>query len=237
VNRGCSIGLMIALLIAGVVGYLGYRFANQLADLPADLSPYQHADSVRGMLKSNAHRPTDTTHLTESQLSPLLAVADSANTILLHFTSKVQALQKDDPGIIKGVGSGMELIKDARLLPLSLRRAMVSVLNQQGRSWQEYQWLKERAVAAAGITRKDADSVVHAVIRTTLGDTATAKIHIPDGEVGEFYRRADSLRASGGIDSAEFALMRPYRTQLLERGVLLLLGLESNDELDAIVSE
>lgn len=236
-NRGCSIGLMIALVIAGVVGYIGYRFANQFAELPEEIAPYQHLDSVRSMVASAAPRPSDSARLTEAWVSPLLAAADASNAIVGQIASNIAALKKEDGGFIKNFGAGMNLVKEARLIPLLVRRGVVQILNQQNRSWAEYDWAKERAIAAAGITRSNVDSAAQALFHATLGDTTDAQIRVPDGAVGDFYRRTDSLRASGAIDSAEFALMRPYRQLLLDRGVLLLLGIEAHDSFDVIVSE
>jgi len=236
-NRGCSIGLMLAILIAGVVGYLGYRFANSLAEIPDDLALYQHQDSIRAMVQSKAPAPSGSARLTEPQVATLLVATDSANAILKQFTGKLTALAHGDAGIVKGVSGGMELVRQLSLIPLSVRRSLVSVLNQQNRSWAEFTWMKERAVAAAAITPSDVDSAVRVLLRSTLGDTTTAKIQIPDGEVRDFYRRTDSLRTSGGIDSMEIALMRPYRTVLLERGLLLLLGLDQSNALAEMVVE
>ena len=152
-NRGCSIGLMIALVIAGVVGYIGYRFANQFAELPEEIAPYQHLDSVRGMVANAAPHPSDSARLTEAWLSPLLAATDSSNAVVGQIANKIAALKKEDGGFIKNFGAGMNLVKEARLIPLLVRRGLVQILNQQNRSWAEYDWVKERAIAAAGITR------------------------------------------------------------------------------------
>ncbi|MBL7989615.1 MAG: hypothetical protein JNJ94_16260 [Chlorobi bacterium] len=236
-NRGCVIGLMVAMLLLGVGGYFFYNFVNQLADVPAELQPYENLDSVRAQVRNHTAPPTDTAHLAPQHLATLLAVVDSSNALLSNFLASIKGVGSGDDGVMKEVGKGMNLVLQVRLLPLSLRRGVVAALNQQNCSWGEYLWIKERAVAAAGITKADVDSAVRALLRETFTDSTVAQGTMPEGEVAKFYRRTDSLRASGAIDTAEATLLKPYRTALLDRGKLLLLGIEANDEVEAMIEE
>lgn len=236
-NRGCMIGLMLGLLLVGIGGYLSYRFVNTIADIPEELQPYQDHDSVRAMVHNRTAMPADTAHLTSQHLSTLLAAVDSSDLVLTTFLTKIDSLGSGSDGVLKEVGKGMEVVRQIRLIPLSVRRGVVAVLNQQNRSWGEYVWIKERAIAAAGITKADVDSAVRAVLREKFDDSTTANAKVPEGEVTGFYRRTDSLRASGAIDTAEVALMKPYKTTLLDRGKLLLLGIDINDEIEVMLNK
>lgn len=234
-NRGCVIGLMLALLLVGIGAYFSYRFVNTIADIPEELHPYQYHDSVRAMVRNHTAAPSDTAHLTSDHLPTLFAVVDSSNAVLTTCLTNIDSLGSGSDGVLKEVDKGMEVVRQLRLLPLSVRRVVVAALNQQNRSWREYLWIKERAVAAAGITKADVDSAVRALLREKFDDSTTANANVPEGEITAFYRRADSLRASGAIDTAEVALMKPYRTTLLDRGKLLLLGIEINDEIEVML--
>ena len=252
-NRGCIVAAIVVAIAVGIAGYFAYMKVKQALDTPKELLPYANPDSMSTRLSSHDTAPPAGSHLTPNQIRLFMGALDSINTgwsemkrafDSMHLTSK----SGGDTAKID-LWASPYFLQQFNRMPLLARRGLTNYLNDHRISWAEYLWIKDRMVAASGVTRHDLDSALKSKLEgyfqshdttatpgdTTARDTTVTKIGADSTET--FFRHIDSLRTSGAIDSTEQQLVIPYRDVLLDQGILCLLGIETNFELGFLTTE
>ncbi len=236
-NRGCLISLLLVILAVAIAGYFAYDKLKVAFETPQELLPYVHPDSMLARVRSKAPAPAAGVRLTAEQVQIFVGALDSVNSGWDAMSRALDSLNmkavvKNDSAKVNYWASPY-FILEFRLLPLRGRKSLVTYLNEKGVSWAEYLWIKERVVGASGIRHEQVDSVLESVLVSWFAADSTGRSDSMETNVGNdsvvaFYARLEALRASGAIDSAETALVLPYRETILARGLLALLCIETN---------
>jgi hypothetical protein len=230
-NRGCIISAVVVVLVVAIAGYYAYDRLKDVLSTPKDLLPYARLDSMQTRLDSHAPAPSPGTRLTAEHIRIFIGALDSVNVGWKEMERGFDSINLrkgvKDSGKIDLWASPFFLQQFMRM-PLTARRALVAYLNANHASWEEYLWIKEHVIAASGITKEDVDSVFTVRIHEYFSTADTARTSVSRDSMKVFFARVDALRAGGGVDSADMELAAPYRTAILDRGLLALLGLETN---------
>ena len=224
VRRGCLIGVI---LLTVMVSGLGYMFISTLSEMmpPEELRPYAELESTLELVHSKAPAPGAGAQLNEDDVRFYLNALDSVNAPWEQLQPAISA-EVEKSGEKIDIIRSMEEFKEMVHLPFYSRRALVNYLNREGKSWDEYLWAKTRVVAAAGITQQDAQNALRALYDKyfVLEQQEDVMQTIHEGSDG-FYQKVDSLQKAG-MDSAETALVMPYREVLFDKGLHSLVGIE-----------
>lgn len=224
-RRGCMLGVVLAMVMVSGLAYLAITTIRDMLP-PAELTPYATLDETKKLVKSSAPAPGPDGRLNEESVRFYVGAFDSINAEWDVLADRIDSSVKADGEKIDLIRS-FDRFKEMIHLPLYARRGLVNYLNVQGKSWDEYLWAKKRTVAASGITQEDANNA----LRETYGkyfvlqDEASAMDAIREGS-NDFYKEVEAIRAAG-IDSAEAALVAPYRQTLLDKGLHSLMEIET----------
>ncbi len=229
-RKGCVFSATLLVILIAIGGYFGYTMLRQNFDLPDDLAPYAEADSLAEFIHSREPAPPDTAHLTAGRVALFIGAFDSLNTGWYNLNRTFDSLGiRNARGKQLDLWQSPEVLRDIIKLPLLTRKGLASYLNARNLSLAEYTWLKERVVAASGIT--------HAEIGAIFRDSLSRYIPVPDSSpidngphISAFFERVEKLRRSGAIDSSDIALVAPYRQTIIRDGLGAFLSPESDDE-------
>jgi hypothetical protein len=224
---------VIVVLVVVVGGWLAYRYLHDALAMPSDLAALGNRDSVLAQISSKTPAPAAGSKLTPGQVKLYIEGLDSVNVGWNGLMTALDTIrsQSDSGASITSVKTwiGKSLLREIIRLPLVSRRGVVNYLNLHGISWAEYNWIKERTVAASMITQADYDSAMHAEIREHLPPAdADSKKNIAPRSTDGLFKRVEAIRASGDLDSAEIALVAPHRSELLTKGLPSLVGLDTD---------
>jgi hypothetical protein len=249
-NRGCIIVAVVVAVAVGIAGYFAYMKVKQALDTPKELLPYANPDSMSARMSSHDSAPPDGAHLTSNQVQLFIGAFDSINSgwseMKRAFDSMHLNKNGKDDSVKVNLWASPYFLQQFNMMPLRARKGLTAYLNEHHLSWAEYLWIKERIVAASGITRHELDSALHAKLEgyfqaqetadstadSTRRDSSRSKVATDSTET--FFRKVDSLRASGAIDSTERVLVASYHDILLDKGLLCLFGIETNFEMGFI---
>jgi hypothetical protein len=152
--------LGLAISIA-MIGYFGYRAIKETLTLPEELAPYESRAAALKLIRSAAPAPGPEARLTARQVELFIGMLDSINIGSDNLEPALDALHLDTNGRGKSKPNILAVpgvVHQALMMAPLTRRAIVNYLNNNGLSWEEYLWIKERVLAASGITRAEADS-------------------------------------------------------------------------------
>lgn len=231
-RKGCVFSATLLVILIAVGGYFGYTLIRQNFDLPDDLAPYAEADSLAEFIHSREPAPPDTAHLTAGRVELFIGAFDSLNTGWYNLNRTFDSLGLGNNGKKLDIWESPSVFRELVKLPLLTRKGLASYLNARNLSLAEYVWLKERTVAASGITHQD----VADCFRDSLARYVNVSDSIPlnsSEKLLSFFNRVEELRRSGAIDSSDIALAAPYRQTILRKGMGVFLGPEGDDALPA----
>lgn len=230
-NRGCIISAVVVALIVGIAGYYAYDRLKGVLEMPPELLPYGRVDSMQTRIASQAPTPPPGTHLTADQVRFFVGALDSVNLGWVVMERGLDSINfrngVKDSGKIDLWASPF-FLQQFMQMPLIARRALVAHLNANHISWNEYLWIKDHVIGASGIGKNDVDSVFTVRIHEYFSEADTTRTSVGRDSMNVFFGRIEALRSSGVIDSSEIALVVPYRNTILDKGMLTLLGLETN---------
>jgi|GEM_PF-2505929 len=230
-RTGCIVTAIVLVILIGVAGYIGYRMMGDSLDIPEDLKAYTDRETMMAEIRSTRPAPPDTTHLTAGQVEVFVGALDSLATGWNKLAYTLDSVRTADSGAGSlSLWTTPALLKQIIQLPLVTRRAIVSYLNDHDLSWAEYIWLKERTIAASGITPNETDSALSAILQQHLDSDEQDAFKTDKMEETALFTRVAKLRASGVIDSSDVALVAPYRRTILDRGIPTLIGIETEEE-------
>lgn len=229
-RKGCVFSATLLVILIAVGGYFGYTLIRQNFDLPDDLAPYAEADSLAEFIHSREPAPPDTAHLTAERVALFIGAFDSLNTGWYSLNRTFDSLGiRNTKGKQLDLWKSPDMLREIIKLPFVTRKGLASYLNARDLSLAEYVWLKERVVAASGIT--------HDEIGAIFRDSLNRYIPVPDSSpmnsgvrISAFFERVEALRRSSAIDSADVALVAPYRQTIISKGLGAFLSPEVEDE-------
>lgn len=156
---GCLVVVILAAIALGVGGYLAYRAASptlqRARDYVGSLGRLGELSDLDAQIaRRGPFEPPASGELTDAQVTRFVEVQhhmrQSLGARMQEIEAKYQGLSRDGerrptPGeIFSGLADVAGLFVDAR-------RAQVEALNAQGLSQAEYDWIKGRVYAAAGM--------------------------------------------------------------------------------------
>lgn len=232
-RTGCIVAAIVLVVVIGIAGFFGYQMINESFDIPEQLEAYNDPELMRSLVKSKAPAPPDTAHLTQERVQKFMGALDSLGSGWQGLALLIDSLQSEKGQEQFSIWSSPALINQMMQTPLTMRRALVNYLNLHNISWEEYVWLKERTIAASGITLRETDSSLNAVVSAHFKMGTPDMITTKSKETAtDFFHRVEALRMSGAVDSSDIALVAPYRETLLSKGLPALAGIESKQDLD-----
>lgn len=218
-QRGCALGIIILFLLVSGLGYMWWQAFNKF-NPPEELKQYAYRESLDTILTSKAPAREDSRPLDEKELTFFIGAVDTVWAVWSEFDrvydsayAEMEEGEEFDPLEFDEVGTLFWRV------PLLARRGLIDHLNKSDRSWDEYIGIKQRVVAAAGIGQREATDSLHALMRRHKLTVAEEGAALPNNAL---FQRALELRPL--LDSAEKAMVAPYREDLLSRGVHLLVG-------------
>ena len=232
VPSGCVMGIVVLVIAVAIAGYFGYRHIADALDLPEELESFANDDSVRASVRSQAPAPPEGTRLDAAWIALYVDGLDESNRALEGALQGIDSIHRASRAAgDSGVSTILTSPSFYRLITLiepMTKRSLVEYLNARGRSLDEYSWAKTRVVAASGVTLEAVDSALDAMISPYFeGVPSGTKFSLGDRDaVVALFRRADSLRTSGAIDSTESALAAPHRQRILARGLGSIYGFD-----------
>ena len=229
-RKGCIVFTVLLAVAIGVAGYFGYSYISDSLDIPEELAEYGSHDDALAHITSKAPAPGPEARITKEKMETLLGAFDSIQTGWRVTAVAIDSLANIDKGAdssAMGLLTMPQFIRQAMMGVMMTRRALVTHLNASNLSWEEYQWLKTRAIAAAGIDKPEADSVFALSLPSRLA-VRNRTNSFGESELAneKLFENVARVRSSGTIDSTETALARHYRNALLTRGSAALKGLE-----------
>ncbi len=236
-RRGCIIFTLLITLGIAAGGYYAYHYLRGVFEVPDELAAYDNKDSLLARITSRAPAPAASEHLTPERVKLFIGAVDPVATgwrgLLSALDSMNLGAEVDSTEI--NFMTTPTVIHEIIRLPLVTRQGLVEYLNAQKLSLEEYIWLKERTVAASGITLREYDSVLQATLQRYVSSKNVMNIR-NSHDAKLFFERVEQLRSSGAIDSSDIALAAPYRPLLLDRGLPVLLNIENDfEDVDAIL--
>lgn len=224
-RRGCMLGLVIGMVMVSGFAYMAVMTLRDMLP-PDELQPYASQEETVKLVQSKTPPPGPDARLNEENVRFYLGAFDSVNAKWNAATVRIDSA-------VKATGEKIDLIRsedefrEMIHLPLYARQSLVNYLNVQGKSWEEYLWAKKRVVAASGITQADAFASFRALYGKyfELEDEQKSVEQIRQGS-NNFYKEVEDIRKRG-IDSAERALVAPYRDTLLQKGLHSLMEIET----------
>lgn len=232
-RTGCIVAAMVLMIAIGIAGYFGYQMLDQSFDIPEQLEAYNNPELMRSLVHSKAPAPPDTAHLTAEQVQKFIGALDSLGSGWQGLAVLLDSIQSaENTGNEFSIWDSPALISQMMQTPLNMRRALVTYLNEHNISWAEYVWLKERTVAASGITMRETDSSLNAVVdhHIKLGNPDMISTKSKE-TASDFFQRIETLRTSGAIDSSDIALVAPYRETLLSKGLPALACVDTKEQI------
>ena len=232
-NRGCVIFAFALVVVIAIAGFFAYRAFRQSLEVPQEYAAFTDRDSLRARIESQTPAPSDSTPLTAEDIRLFVGAIEPINAGWKPLEKKFDSLGLNF-GKKKGSNLNLlampELLHEIAVVGPRIRKELVGYLNRSGLSLDRYLWLKEHVVAASGITRGEIDSAIDTRMTAYFGgDHDTVKGSAGgDKDFDRFFDRVDAIRAAGLVDSAETALVRPYRPRLMEDGLPCLIGVENN---------
>lgn len=221
-QRGCMMGIVVLFLLAIGLGYMWWRAFNKF-NPPTELRAYAFEETFDSLLTAEGGVRDEAKPLDSAEFVFYLGAVDTLWSAWGEFQRVYDsaAAERDpdetfDPMELDEVGVVYWRV------PLYARRALVDYLNGEDRSWRDYLTIKKRVVAASGITHREmGDSLIAFMQRLNfeVGDDNDA---VPNAS---FFIEVEEIR-DREIDSAERALVAPYRELLLTRGLVGLSGTE-----------
>ena len=219
-RRGCLTGVLVFSLIA--LGFGSYwLYVYNKFNPPEELKPYATRESTMEFITSKNPAPGSGQRLTEEDLQFYLDSFDSLNSGWRVFEiawdsakaardpgddEKFDPLELDDVGVIFFQTN------------LYARRSLINYLNQRQKSWDEYMWAKRRTIAASGITQQEFTDTLRNFMKRNdfnLQDEEGEEVQLASQDL---FKEVREIR-QGGVDSTEQALVAPYRTTLLIKGI------------------
>jgi hypothetical protein len=231
VPSGCVLVTALLVIAIGIAGYFGYRHFAGAFDVPEELERYTTRDSVATLVTSRSPAPPDGTRLDATWVGLYVEGLDATGGALLAVRTTLDSMTRagrssGDSGI-GSILTSPSFYRAVTLIEPATKRALVAYLNERGRSLEEYAWAKLRVVAASDIARTSVDSALARLVGRYFTSDGSA-LNMSSRNTDLFFRRVDSLRRSGAIDSAERALVAPSRTRILERGLASLYGFDTD---------
>ncbi len=218
-QRGCAMGIIVLFLLVSGLGYMWWQAFNKF-NPPEELKAYAYRASLDTILDSKAPARDDATPLDEEELAFFLGAVDTVWSVWSEFDRVYDSAYAEtgpgeefDPLEFDEVGTLFWRV------PLLTRRGLIDHLNRSNRSWEQYIGIKQRVVAAANIGQQEATDTLHALMRRHRLSVAEEGVDLPNDQL---FQRALELRPL--LDSAEKAMVAPYRETLLNKGVHLLVG-------------
>lgn len=224
-RRGCTLGIVLGLVMISGLAYMAVLTLKDMLP-PDELQPYASKEETLKLVQSKAAAPGPGARLSEESVRFYIGAFDSLNVQWNQLAVRIDST-------VKATGEKVDLIrsedefKEMIHLPLYARRGLVNYLNARGKSWDEYLWAKKRVVAASGITQADAFASFRKLYGEyfVLEEEDKAMAQIRQG-ANDFYNDVEAMRKQG-IDSAETALVAPYRDTLLREGLHSLMEIET----------
>ncbi len=227
-KQGCIIAAVVAALLIGVVAVIGYHYVSNVLDIPDEYAAYTDMDSTIARVQSKTPAPPDSARLDSARLHEFLGtlgpVAKGLTPIIATLDS-LHAASGDSASV--SLSEMPAMLRKVILTGPTSRRALVEYLNAHDISWAQYQWLKQRVILASGITPASVDSVIASRLAELLPESGTDLSDSTKTHVMPSFDDVEQLRRTQPPDSAEIALVRPYRDTLLTKGLATLVGLDS----------
>ena len=218
-QRGCALGIIVLFLLVSGLGYMWWQAYNKF-NPPAELREYAYRASLDSIVDSKAPARSDSAPLDAEEILFFMGAVDTVWSVWSEFDrvydsayAETGADEEFDPLEFDEVGTLFWRI------PLLTRRGLIDHLNKSNRSWEEYIGIKQRVVAAADISQREATDSLHALMRRYHLAVAEEGAPMPNDDL---FRRTLELRPL--LDSTEKAMAAPLREDILRRGVQLLVG-------------
>lgn len=229
-RKGCVFAVVLLVIVLTAGGYIGYTMLVKNFAVPEELARYGEYESMMKLIRSTAPPPSDSAHLTPERVELFIGALDPLNAGWHELRDALDSLggENHDHEALD-IWKGPAMFREIFRLPLLTRRAMVDYLNSHNLSMAEYIWLKERTVAASGLTYKDFAGAFRDSLNRSLPMQDSLFLGGNEGAT-EFFGRVEELRRSNVIDSADIALVAPYRDAILSRGTGVLLSMEQESE-------
>ncbi|MCE2502808.1 MAG: hypothetical protein J4G05_01935 [Chlorobi bacterium] len=217
-RRGCLMGLIVLVLLGSGLFYMWWQVYSKLVP-PEELKPYATRESTMELIKSKAPAPGPDARLTESDVEFYIDALDSINVgwdiFKVAWDSMMATRNPDDDFMF----DPLELDELGVLffqMNLHARHSLINYLNQEGKSWDEYLWVKRRVIVASDISQSELTDTLRAFIERyafEVEEEEKNRLASPDlfGLVEEIRRQ--------GVDSIERAFVKPYRDTLLTHGL------------------
>jgi len=223
-RKGC-IGAVAALaLIVLVLGYVGYRYLTTVLEVPEDLARYNDPLEAAALIRDTTPAPPDTAHFTATDLERYLGGLDSVaagwQPLVRAFDSLILVSRNDASDTTLSLANAPNVLRQLAIFGPRTHRAIVHYLNDQRLSLARYIWIRDRVIAASGVTDHEVRQAAERTLRHGLSFPFGADLQ------RDLFARVEKLRVTGRIDSTEHALARPHRDELLERGLFSLMNLE-----------
>jgi hypothetical protein len=221
----------VAVLAVAIAGYYTYHHFESAFRIPPELARFTVEDSVRALVANHAPAPPADARLDAATVALYVDGAERTGRALLEtrriIDSTFGADRRAGDSSLGSMLMSPSFYRVVTLLEPRAKRALVAYLNERGRSLDEYAWAKLRVVAASGITRESVDSSMRAMIGRFFTRSG-ARFSLGSRNTDAYFRRVDSLRASGAITDTERALATAARSRLLSRGLASLYGFDTD---------
>jgi len=228
-RKGCGIITLLITICIAAGGYYAYRYLRGVFEVPHELAAYDDEASMLALITSTAPPPGASEHLTPERVQLFIGAVDPVAAGWRGLLTALDSMHLGADGDSTEINfmTTPTVIHEIIRLPLVTRRGLVEYLNAKNLSLQEYTWLKERTVAASGITLREYDSALHGTLQRYISSKNVANIrNAHDSKL--FFDRVEELRSSGAVDSSDMALAAPYRSVLLDKGLPVLLNIEND---------
>ena len=217
-RRGCFFGLIVLVLLGSGMIYMLWQVNSKFIP-PEELKPYATRESTMELIKSKALAPGDDARLTESDLQFYINSLDSINTGWGVFEAAWDSTTATLDTKENYTFDPLELDELGVLffqMNHYARRSLVNFLNSEGKSWDEYMWAKRRVLAASDVSQKELADTLRLFMERYAFEVEEDNM---DQMVSpDLFRDIEEIRKKG-LDSAEIAMVKPYRDTLLMRGI------------------
>ena len=205
----------VAYIAISVTREIGSSFKDTFR-LPEDLEAYESESSVDDMLTSVKSIDADTIAADSTAILLYIASLDSSGVGARAARDANKAFADGSQGrpIVKTI---TDAVKSEIRLEAMTRRAMVYFLNEHHISKPVYRWMKLRTIAAAGITREEADSAIS--VARIDASTVSSRDTTADGvtTIDALFESIDAVRESVTSDEARVAIA--YRSRILDSAI------------------